>query len=105
WAWNSMLALVCGDSCLWKPSRSTPLCAIGMTNALRPVLEAEGFAALATLCIGSGREVGNKMLEDARVPLLSFTGSTAVGRRVAQTVAGRFGRTLLGARGHHTRRL
>ena len=95
WAWNSMLALVCGDSCLWKPSSSTPLCAIGMTNAVRPVLEAEGFGALATLCIGSGREVGNKMLEDARVPLVSFTGSTAVGRRVAQTVAGRFGRTIL----------
>ena len=95
WAWNSMLALVCGDSCLWKPSSSTPLCAIGMTNAVRPVLEAEGFGALATLCIGSGREVGNRMLEDARVPLVSFTGSTAVGRRVAQTVAGRFGRTIL----------
>jgi aldehyde dehydrogenase (NAD+) len=66
-----------------------------MTNAVRPVLEAEGFGALATLCIGSGREVGNKMLEDPRVPLVSFTGSTAVGRRVAQTVAGRFGRTIL----------
>ncbi|HEV8111504.1 MAG TPA: aldehyde dehydrogenase family protein [Planctomycetota bacterium] len=95
WAWNSMLAFVCGDACLWKPSSLTPLCAIGMTNAVRPVLEAKGFGALATLCIGSGREVGNKILEDARVPLVSFTGSTSVGRRVAQTVAARFGRTIL----------
>ena len=95
WAWNSMLALVCGDSCLWKPSSLTPLCAIGMTNALRPVLEPYGLGGLITLCIGSGREVGNRMLEDSRVPLVSFTGSTSVGRKVAQTVAGRFGRTIL----------
>jgi aldehyde dehydrogenase (NAD+) len=95
WAWNSMLAWVCGDSCLWKPSSFTPLCAIGMTNVVRPVLEAEGFGALATLCIGPPREVGQKILEDARIPLVSFTGSTGVGRRVAETVGKRFGRTIL----------
>ena len=95
WAWNSMLALVCGDACLWKPSSLTPLCAIGMTNVVRPVLEAEGFGALATLCIGGGRDVGQRMLEDPRVPLVSFTGSTPVGRKVASTVASRFGRTIL----------
>jgi len=95
WAWNSMLAYVCGDACLWKPSSLTPLCAIGMTNVVRPVLEAEGLGGLATLCVGSGREVGNRMLEDPRLPLISFTGSTSVGKRVAQTVAARFGRTIL----------
>jgi aldehyde dehydrogenase (NAD+) len=95
WAWNSMLALVCGDACLWKPSSLTPLCAIGLTNVLRPVLEAEGFGGLISLCIGSGREVGNRMLGDPRVPLVSFTGSTSVGRKVAETVAARFGRTIL----------
>jgi len=95
WAWNSMLAYVCGDSVVWKPSSETPLCAIGLTNVVRPVLEAEGFGALATLCIGSGRDVGQRMLEDARLPLISFTGSTGVGRRVASTVAQRFGRTIL----------
>ncbi|MFN0244487.1 MAG: aldehyde dehydrogenase family protein, partial [Planctomycetota bacterium] len=95
WAWNSMLAYVCGDSCVWKPSSYTPLCAIGTTNVIRPVLEAEGFGALATLCIGEPREVGQKMLEDPRFPLISFTGSTNVGRRVAQTVGARFGRTIL----------
>jgi acyl-CoA reductase-like NAD-dependent aldehyde dehydrogenase len=47
WAWNSMLAWICGDACVWKPSRKTPLCAIAMMNVVRPVLEAEGFGALA----------------------------------------------------------
>src|SRR5687767_2348599 len=75
WAWNAMLAYVCGDAVVWKPSSETPLCAIGLTNVVRPVLEAEGLGALATLVIGSGREVGNKLLTDRRLPLISFTGS------------------------------
>ncbi len=95
WAWNTMLAWICGDPCVWKPSSSTPLCAIGLVNACRPVLEEEGLGALATLCIGSGREVGQKLLEDKRAPLISFTGSTHIGRRVGVTVAERFGRTIL----------
>jgi aldehyde dehydrogenase (NAD+) len=95
WAWNAMIAYACGDSCVWKPASSTALCAIGMTNVVRPVLEAEGFGPLATLCIGSGREVGQRMLDDPRLPLISFTGSTGVGRGVARSVAGRFGRTIL----------
>ncbi len=95
WAWNSMIAWICGDPCVWKPASSVPLCGIGLVNVCRPVLEAEGLGALATLCIGSGREVGQKMLEDHRLPLISFTGSTAVGRRVGETVSGRFGKTIL----------
>ncbi len=95
WAWNAMIAWACGDAMLWKPSSQTPLCAIGITNVVRPVLEEEGLGALAALCIGSGREVGQRMLEDQRVPLVSFTGSTGIGRGVATTVAGRFGRTIL----------
>jgi aldehyde dehydrogenase (NAD+) len=95
WAWNSMLAFICGDPCVWKPASSVPLCGIGLVNAVRPVLEAEGLGALATLCIGSGREVGARMLEDKRIPLVSFTGSTAVGRNVGATVAQRFGRSIL----------
>jgi aldehyde dehydrogenase (NAD+) len=95
WAWNAMIALVCGDACFWKPSSSTPLCAIALTNVCRPVLEAEGFGALATLCIGSGKTVGQRLLEDPRAALISFTGSTPIGRKVGQTVAGRFGRTIL----------
>ncbi len=95
WAWNAMLAYVCGDPVVWKPSSETPLCAIGLTNVVRPVLEAEGFGALATLVIGSGREVGNRMLGDKRLPMISFTGSTGVGKRVATTVGERFGRSIL----------
>ncbi len=95
WAWNSMLALICGDAMLWKPSSQTPLCAVGLTNVCRPVLEEEGFGALIGLVVGSGREVGQRLLEDPRMPLVSFTGSTHVGRGVASTVAGRFGRTIL----------
>ncbi len=95
WAWNSMLAYICGDPVVWKPSSETPLCAIALTNVVRPVLEAEGFGALATLVIGSGREVGNRLLTDRRLPLISFTGSTGVGKRVATTVGERFGRSIL----------
>ncbi|MEM7306946.1 MAG: aldehyde dehydrogenase family protein [Planctomycetota bacterium] len=95
WAWNSMLAYVCGDSCVWKPSPDAALCSIGLVNVVRPVLEREGFGGLASLLVGPGETVGQKMLEDARLPLISFTGSTAVGRLASQTVAGRFGRTIL----------
>jgi len=95
WAWNSMLALICGDACVWKPSAHVPLCAIAMTNICRPVLEAEGLGALIALVVGPSADVGQPMLVDARVPLVSFTGSTAVGRTIASTVAGRFGRSIL----------
>ena len=94
WAWNSMLALVCGDACLWKPSPQAPLCAIALTNVCRPVLEAEGYGALAALVVG-GSDLGQKMAEDRRLPLVSFTGSTRVGRSVAATVAQRLGRSIL----------
>ncbi|MEO6711530.1 MAG: aldehyde dehydrogenase family protein [Planctomycetota bacterium] len=95
WAWNAMLAFICGDACVWKPSSLTPLCAIATTNVIRPVLEAEGFGALATLVIGEPAEIGELMCDDARLPLISFTGSSAVGRGVASRVAARFGRTIL----------
>ena len=95
WAWNSMLAFACGDACLWKPSSQTPLCGIALTNVVRPVLEAEGFGALASLCVGRSSSFGDRMLTDARLPLISFTGSTRVGRKVAASVAQRLGRTIL----------
>jgi len=95
WGWNAMIAWICGDACVWKPSPATPLSAIAMTNAVRPVLEEEGLGALASLCIGPVEEVATPMLEDRRVPLVSFTGSIPVGRKVAATVAGRLGRTIL----------
>ena len=101
WAWNSMLALVCGDANLWKPSPKTPLCAIGLTNVIRPVLEAEGFGALASLVVTDDLDVVGELLDDARLPLVSFTGSSEVGKLVAARVAGRYGRTILECGGNN----
>jgi aldehyde dehydrogenase (NAD+) len=95
WAWNSMLALICGDVSLWKPSPKAPLTAIAMTKVCAPVLEAEGLGAAFSLLIGTNEDIGERLVADRRVPLISFTGSTAVGRQVGQKVAARLGRTIL----------
>ena len=95
WAWNSMLALVCGDACIWKPSRKTPLIALAMTKIAAEVLEPDGFGALVGLIVGSDEEVGAAMLADQRLPLISATGSTRMGKIVGAKVAERLGRTLL----------
>ncbi len=95
WGWNAMLALVCGDAVVWKPSSKTPLIAIATTNVVRPILEEEGFGGLIGLVVGSGRDVGDRMLADKRLPLVSFTGSCNVGKRVGHKVSERYGRTIL----------
>ncbi len=96
WAWNAMLALVCGDSVIWKPSSKTPLTAIATLKLLWPVLAANGLPeGLLGLVIGERASVGEPMLADRRLPLISATGSVAMGRRVAQVVAARLGRSLL----------
>ena len=101
WAWNSMLALVCGDANIWKPSPKAPLTAIAMTNAAREVLEPDGFGALVSLVIGGNEDVGTRMVEDARLPLVSFTGSSKVGRGVAAKIASRYGRAILECGGNN----
>lgn len=95
WAWNSAIAAVCGDTVLWKPSSSTPLTAIAVQHIANAVMADYGLSGIFTLAIGSGRDVGEQMLNDHRLPLISFTGSTSVGKRVAEAVAGRFGRSIL----------
>ena len=95
WAWNSAIAGVCGDTIVWKPSSSTPLTAIAVTNIANQIMADHGLSSVFNLVIGSGREVGEKLLNDPRIPLVSFTGSTNVGRRVSTAVAGRFGRSIL----------
>ncbi|PIE25717.1 MAG: aldehyde dehydrogenase family protein [Planctomycetota bacterium] len=95
WAWNAMLALVCGDSLIWKPSSSTPLCAIATTMIAGKVLEEDGFGACVSLAVGRGSQVGEAMLNDPTLPLISMTGSTNMGRHVAKTVSARFGRSIL----------
>jgi aldehyde dehydrogenase (NAD+) len=95
WSWNAMIAAVCGDCVLWKPSSDTPLTAIAVQKICNRVFERHGLKGIFNLVIGRGDPVGEAMLNDRRLPLISFTGSTQVGRRVAETVARRLGRTIL----------
>lgn len=94
WSWNSALAAVCGDTVLWKPSELTPLTAVAMQHICNQVTADFGISGLFNLVVG-GPDVGRRLATDARLPLISFTGSTKVGRTVAETVAGRFGKTIL----------
>ena len=95
WSWNSAIAAACGDPVLWKPSSSVPLCAIAVQHITNRIMADHGLTGIFNLVIGSGREVGDILLNDPRLPLISFTGSTAIGQHVAKTVAGRFGRSIL----------
>ncbi len=96
WSWNAMLAVVCGDTCLWKPSSKTPLTAIATQHILAEVIRDNNLPeGLFNLVIGAGSTVGEQLLHDPDIPLVSITGSTRVGRRGAGVVASRFGRTIL----------
>ena len=95
WAWNACIAAVCGDPVIWKPSELTPLTAIALTSLAARVAERHGFPALFTLVCGTGAEVGERLVDDSRLPLISATGSTAMGRAVGTRVAKRLGRSLL----------
>ena len=96
WAWNAALALVCGDPVIWKPSEKTPLCAEAVMGAVRRALERFGAAPEGLIqLVQGGREVGEALVDDPRVALVSATGSTAMGRSVGPRVASRFGRVLL----------
>ncbi len=95
WSWNAAIAAVCGDTMVWKPSSLAPLCGVAMQHLCNAVMADHGLSGLFTLVIGSNDDVADRMNRDPRLPLISFTGSTRVGRHVAQTVAARFGRTIL----------
>ncbi|HEU0038260.1 MAG TPA: aldehyde dehydrogenase family protein, partial [Verrucomicrobiae bacterium] len=96
WAWNSALASVCGDSTVWKPSSSTPLCAIATIKIAERVCRANDVdPAIFCLVIGDGATVGERLISDQRVPLISATGSTKMGIHVGEVVARRLGRTIL----------
>jgi aldehyde dehydrogenase (NAD+) len=94
WAWNAAVALVCGDPVVWKPSELTPLTAVAVQHIVNRVLEPAGFAGVLNLVVGA-REIGQRLAADSRLPLVSATGSCAMGRSVASTVAQRLGRSLL----------
>ena len=96
WSWNAAIAAVCGDATVWKPASKTPLTAIAVTKIAEGVCRANGVdPAILSLTIGPGTSVGEKMLHDRRIPLVSATGSCAVGYRVAEIVNARLGRTIL----------
>ncbi len=95
WAWNAMVALIAGDSVIWKPSIKAALTAVATHRLLAPVAEAHGLPGLLTLIVGPDASVGEHLVADHRVPLVSATGSTRMGKRVGQVVAGRMGRCLL----------
>ncbi|UNK57581.1 aldehyde dehydrogenase family protein [Pseudoxanthomonas daejeonensis] len=95
WAWNSFLAAICGDICLWKPSNKTPLTAIASLKICNEALREGGFPDIFFLVNDAGTALAEKFVEDKRIPLISFTGSTQVGREVAVKVARRMGRCLL----------
>ncbi|TLX77192.1 aldehyde dehydrogenase family protein [Labilibacter sediminis] len=95
WAWNAMIALVCGDVCIWKPSSKVPLCAIGVHKVIEKVLRDNNVPeGVLNLIVAPSSEIGDLIAEDKRVSLISITGSTEVGKKVSKKVASRLGRTI-----------
>ena len=95
WAWNAAVAAVCGDTMVWKPSSSTPLTAIAVQKIANRIMRAHDLEGVFNLVVGAGSVVGERMINDRRVPLVSFTGSIEMGRHVSEAVARRLGRTIL----------
>lgn len=95
YGWNAALALVCGDTLIWKPSEKTPLTAIALHKSLVQVLDEAGHSGLAALVHGTADPIGEALIGDPRIPLISATGSCRMGYRVGEVVAKRMGRTIL----------
>jgi len=95
WSWNSALALVCGNTIVWKPSEKVPLCAIACQNILSEVLKENNLPLGISGLLVADHRIGEKLVADKRIPLVSFTGSTKVGKLISSQVAQRLGRTIL----------
>jgi len=95
WAWNAMIAAVCGDTMIWKPSSKTPYCAIAVQNIVAPILKDAGYPDVMNVAVGSGRTLGEWMINDRRIPLISATGSCRMGYRIGAVVGERLGRSIL----------
>ncbi|MGH8135596.1 MAG: L-piperidine-6-carboxylate dehydrogenase [Steroidobacteraceae bacterium] len=95
WSWNAFLAAICGDICIWKPSHNTPLCAIAVQRICNEVMAREKLPPIFQLFIPADNALASRFVDDRRVALMSFTGSTNVGRRVGERIATRLGRSLL----------
>ncbi len=95
WSWNTAIAWVCGDTCVWKPSEKTPICGIACQNIFAEVLKENDLPEGISGLINGGREVGEWLSNDKRIPLVSATGSTRMGQKVGEAVARRLGKSLL----------
>ena len=95
WSWNSMIAAVCGDTMLWKPSSKTPLCAVAVQHVVNRIMKKHDMTGIFTTIIGKGSVIGERLVNDKRVSLISATGSTQMGRRIAEATAGRLARSIL----------
>ncbi len=95
WAWNAMIAAVCGDIMIWKPSSKTPFCAIAAQKIVAPILKDAGFPNVMNVAVGSGLTLGEWMINDRRIPLISATGSCRMGYRIGAVVGERLGKHIL----------
>src|SRR4028118_391679 len=95
WSWNTILALVCGDVCIWKPSEKTPLCGITCQNIIAEVFKNSDVPEGVVTLVQGGRELGEWLSNDTNIPLVSATGSTRMGKAVSAAVGARLGRSLL----------
>ncbi|MBV9575232.1 MAG: aldehyde dehydrogenase family protein [Gammaproteobacteria bacterium] len=102
WSWNAFVAAICGNTVIWKPSPKTSLCAVAVQHICNRVFDRFGYRGIFSLLITHQNEIVKKMAEDTRIPLVSFTGSTAVGREINTLVAQRLGRTLLELSGNNS---
>src|SRR5690349_4393429 len=101
WAWNAFIAAVCGDVVVWRPSPKAPLTAVAIQHIVNAAMLQTGDRGVFSLTAGDGSDQARWLVEDQRVPLISFTGSSRVGREVARAVAGRMGRCLLECSGNN----
>ncbi len=95
WSWNAFLTAICGNTTLWKPSSLTPLCAIAVQHICNEVTSKSDFPNIFSLVIGRGAKIGELLIHDRNIPLVSFTGSTSMGRHVSEVVSKRFGKSIL----------
>ena len=95
WSWNAFIAAICGNTTIWKPSSQTPLCAIAVQHICNEVLKANDAPGIFSLVIGGGSSIGETLIQDKQVPMISFTGSTRMGKHVSEVVSSRFGKTIL----------
>ncbi|MCU7846096.1 MAG: aldehyde dehydrogenase family protein [Candidatus Thiodiazotropha sp. (ex Monitilora ramsayi)] len=101
WAWNAMIAAIAGDTVIWKPSPQAPLTALAVQHICNRVMDDHGQPGVFNLLVTLGTELAERLVSERRIPLVSFTGSSVVGRQVAETVAQRYGRALLELSGNN----